>query len=188
MVPETHIPHIKNESDRASIILHASLLENIVLERLKDFMPSLNADEKARIFGFEGPCGSFSNRLRMAHALEAIDRATRRKLEIIKEMRNVAAHANAEVTFDTPEIRQATIELFDIKLRGPLAKLRREAIRYLFEKVCVRACRVVADQRMPTLDTSALIEEAIQRAQRPSLPDKRPEALPRNHPKARKGK
>src|SRR5688500_15178461 len=42
MVPETHMPHIRTESDRASIILLASLIDNFLMERLKELMPSLN--------------------------------------------------------------------------------------------------------------------------------------------------
>jgi hypothetical protein len=166
MVPETHIPHIDRESDRASIVLFAALIENFVQERLKELMPSLNADEKARIFGFEGPCGSFSNRIRMAQALEMIDRPTRRKLELIKEMRNVAAHANTEITFDTPEIKEAVLGLFDVEARQGLARLNRKAMRYLFEMVCKRANVIVVHPEIKTLDTTKLLAETFERAEK----------------------
>jgi hypothetical protein len=100
--PKDHAKHMMEEGDRAAIILFASSIEGTLLYMLKESMPTLNSDEKDRIFNFEGPCGSFSNRIRLAQGLGLIDRQTRKHIELIKEMRNVAAHSYSRVTFDTP--------------------------------------------------------------------------------------
>lgn len=88
------------------------MLEEFLVERIKRLMPGINSEESARLFSYEGPIGSFSNRIRMAQALGVIDRTTRRKFEMIKEIRNVAAHCHARLTFGTPEIRDAVASLF----------------------------------------------------------------------------
>lgn len=110
--PAEHNQQLKNESDRSTIILHGGLIEEMLVSRLGRLMPDINGDERARIFHFEGPLGSFSNRIRMSHALGIIDRPTKRKIEILKELRNVAAHCHKPMSFDLPQVRGAIAQLF----------------------------------------------------------------------------
>lgn len=110
--PGDFVDHVAGESDRSAIILVGSAIDGFLEGRLREQMPSLNSDEAERIFNFEGPCGSFSNRARIAHALGIIDRPTRRKIEVIKEMRNTAAHSFVQVRFDLPPFIEAVAYLF----------------------------------------------------------------------------
>jgi len=110
--PGDHVQHLIDESPRSSIILHGALIEEMLVDRLERLMPSINSEERARLFQFEGPLGSFSNRIRMAQAFEIIDRPTRKRVELIKEMRNAAAHCHARIDFKTPQIRTAVAALF----------------------------------------------------------------------------
>ena len=103
--PEAHVSHMLAESDRSVIILLASNVEATLLGMLEDAMPSLNGEERDRIFNFEGPCGSFSNRIRLAQGLGIINRETRKQVEILKEMRNAAAHSFLPVNYETPAIK-----------------------------------------------------------------------------------
>ena len=134
--PKKHRDLIQErESDRASIILLAAMVERFLVRALNDKMPTINSDERDRLFNFEGPCGSFSNRIRMAQALGIIDRSLRRKLDLVRDMRNVAAHAHPDITFDTPQIREATIALLDEKYRDvaeglSARELRRALVTY----------------------------------------------------------
>lgn len=127
--PSDHVQHMVGESDRSTIILHAATLESFLVKKLEEKMPALNSDERSRLFGFEGPLGSFSNRIRFAHALGIIDRPAKRRFEMIKELRNVAAHCHARLTFGTPQVRDAVASLFgklgrdfdgwdDVEVRG----------------------------------------------------------------------
>ena len=52
--PGDHIEHLINESDRSSIILHAALLEEMLVAQLEKLMPTINGDERDRLFDFEG--------------------------------------------------------------------------------------------------------------------------------------
>lgn len=105
------------------IILNAAVLETYLVGKLKQLMPTLNSDEVDRLFGFDGPCGSFSSRIRMSQALGIIDRPTRRKLDLIRELRNVAAHAHPVIGFDTAEIRDTLVALFSEKDRDAVRRL-----------------------------------------------------------------
>ena len=134
--PLDHRGHIRNESDRTSIILSAAMNERHLVERLSECLAGANSDEKNRLFAFEGPLGSFSNRIRMAQALEIIDRQTRRYLDLIREMRNAAAHAHPSLTFATPEIRSAVEHLFQPPLREVVAGWQPGRVRRAFEIFC----------------------------------------------------
>ena len=105
--PHEHVAHLARESDRSTIILHAALVEAMLLDRLEKLMPSLNGEEMKEVFDFEGPIGSFSNRIRLGHGLGVIDRNTKRSFDTIRVMRNVAAHCHDWITFTTPEIAAA---------------------------------------------------------------------------------
>lgn len=145
---DKQIAHLRRESDRAALILLGAVVEDFLLEKLKERMPDLNRDEQARLFGFEGPCGSFSNKLRIGHALGLFSRSTRRKLEVVKELRNAAAHAHGEINFDTPAVREAMVGFVTPAYREPVSKLPALVLRRLFERICADAILVIADDRL----------------------------------------
>ena len=132
MDPKEHRSRVDEESDRANIILQSAVLERFILFRLDQQMPSINSDERTAIFQFEGPCGSFSSRIKMAQALGIIDRKLRRRLDLIREMRNVAAHAHPDINFETSEIREAVINLCGEKNRDVIESMPRKDVRGMF--------------------------------------------------------
>lgn len=93
-----HADHVFRESDRVAIILSASALEHIITAALEAGMPSLSADEKSRLFGTDGPLGTFSNKIRLAQGLSLFDRAMRKRFDVVRAMRNAAAHCVTPVT------------------------------------------------------------------------------------------
>src|SRR6476619_2679428 len=78
--PKEHKARVEGESDRANLIMQAAVLERFVVHKLVEQMETINADETAAIFQFEGPCGSFSSRIKMAQALGIISRKMRKRL------------------------------------------------------------------------------------------------------------
>jgi hypothetical protein len=78
---------------RAAVITGTALLE-VGLERLlKARMRRLNSDDESAIFGSNGSLGSFSSKIRLAHAFGIIGPVTRRDLASLNDIRNVFAHA-----------------------------------------------------------------------------------------------
>lgn len=96
---------LKNESDRAVVTIFGSILEDELDSLLRKQMVPLSDDDDRRIFGFDGVAGSFSRRILLAYALGLIDSRDRRILDIVREMRNACAHSRAEISFQTPELR-----------------------------------------------------------------------------------
>ena len=169
--PAEHVHYLGRESDRAMIILEAAALEETLLEALKNKMGSLDNDERARIFGFEGPCGSFSNRIRIAQGLGIINRPMRRKFEIIKEMRNVAAHCHFPIGFEVPQIRNAVAALFSEKARKDILTWPPANVRMLFSYANVAFVCVI----IPNIANGFTVDEAyaqVAKARVGALPDK----------------
>jgi len=145
--PNEHTAHVQRESDRSAIILHASSIETCLVYLLKDKMGHLNGEEIKRLFDFEGPIGSFSNRIRMAHALGLIDRPQKKRIEIIKEMRNAAAHCHDVVSFETEAIRQAVFGLYG-RSAATLEEWPGSQTRVLFDLFCVNfTSKLTGDDR-----------------------------------------
>jgi len=91
------------ETDRSSIILMASILDNALATRIAGsvcFSP--NNSEFDYIFRFEGPMGTFSSRMEIACIFGVIEDATYAQLNIIREMRNARAHSRHVLTFADP--------------------------------------------------------------------------------------
>lgn len=164
--PEDHIKHLMGESDRATIILHGALLEEMIVSRLSDLMPSINGEERQRLFNYEGPLGSFSNRIRMAQALGIFDRATKKKCEIIKELRNTCAHCHSQVTFQTPEIQGAIAALFG-KTAEDFSDWTNQEIRELYSIAVNSLAHVVTadelEMNWATLWSNALDVQRLRR-------------------------
>lgn len=187
--PVEHLQTLRGESDRASIILLAGMIESYLVARLRDKMPTLNSDETTRVFGFNGPIGTFSGRIWVAQALGIINRQIRRQLDIIREMRNVAAHAHPNVTFTTPQIKAATVQLFRPDVRPAFEFFEDSAIRKAFEVMCGHIVMTLTGQ--PSDDPNEMTLEIVRReAARlrasPERPQKPPP--PSRSPKGRKGR
>jgi hypothetical protein len=88
------------ESDRASVILASSLLEDILTFRIsKHFCFSPTDEEYDQCFRFDGTMGSFSRKTEIALIFGIIDDRTYQKLDTIREMRNACAHSKYPLTF-----------------------------------------------------------------------------------------
>jgi hypothetical protein len=67
-------------------------------------MRPLSTDEDTRLFGVDGPMGTFSNRIAVAYAFGVIDADDRKKFDFIREMRNACAHSRMPLSFETREL------------------------------------------------------------------------------------
>ncbi len=129
-----------SESDRAVIIMFVSALEDALAERLVEMMPSISGEEKSAekarksIFEFDGPLGSFGRKILFSYALGIIDEVTKGELEILRNVRNQAAHAQVQVTFETPEIDDALFGLLSEDIE-PLWRLPRKR-KTIFSGLC----------------------------------------------------
>lgn len=108
------------ENDRGVIILSGSAIEEVLEREIKKLMPQLNSDERAYLFDYNGPIGTFSSKIRMANALGIISRQIYRKIDLIREMRNSCAHSRQPLTFQSQPIFDAVMCLVhDLRMALP---------------------------------------------------------------------
>ena len=107
---EQVIADFSNESDRGAVILAATGIEDFLEVQLMGMMLPLQNDTNARssMFGANGVCGTFSQKILLSYSLGIIcDRTLRRRIDLVREIRNVCAHSRLPISFDVPEFQEA---------------------------------------------------------------------------------
>jgi hypothetical protein len=95
---------LKDESHRGLVIILVSFIEDALLERLIRELPK-GADHRRDLS--RGPLKSVENRIAMGKALGILTEREAIVLDVFKAMRNACAHSRLEISFDTPELRDA---------------------------------------------------------------------------------
>ena len=109
-----------SESDRAAVILAASLLDDLLANTIAMKMPwDIQVGDVDEIFRFEGPLGSFSARLEIANLFGVIDNDTYGQLSTLREMRNACAHSKHKVSFQDTEVRNVALRMFGASFIAP---------------------------------------------------------------------
>lgn len=89
------------ESDRGCILVAAAVLEtrmsNIFQEQFKQH--NISTKLQKSIFSVLGPLGSFSSKIKLAFALGYISKKSYEDLDIIRKLRNKAAHTTSDFDF-----------------------------------------------------------------------------------------
>lgn len=140
LMPEDFVAALEGESDRGAIILAATMIDDRLKIALQKRMPNINSVEADRIFGIDGIAGSFANRLKLAQALDIIDRPTRQFIELIRAMRNACAHSRQVLTFSTPVIRNAFVGMMQPENANDVTKWPDHQARDIFCLVCGGIC------------------------------------------------
>lgn len=118
------LAEIRGESDRASVILASSqlddLLANAIALKMSESVDIMALDIET-IFRSSGPLGSFSARAEVANLFGVIENETYEQLTILRAMRNACAHSKHPITFKDPLLRNVAIHLFEPKGTTPRA-------------------------------------------------------------------
>jgi hypothetical protein len=149
---------LKGESDRAAVIIAGSLLEDELGKLIGKVMRQLAADDRQRLFGFDGPVGTFSNRILLAYALRLIDSNDRRQLDLLREMRNACAHSRVPLTFETPELRDVARLMAPEEIRAGLEGVK---LRATFILTCALLLMVLVSGKTP--ESQNMAHEIIDR-------------------------
>lgn len=91
------------ESDRACIILASAEME-ARLELLFSKFLITNSNLKKELFSFTGPLGSFSSRIKMAFALNLIDKDFYKLLDLFRSIRNKIVHKGVHTSLEDADI------------------------------------------------------------------------------------
>lgn len=126
-----------NENDRGVIILNGSTMELLLEREIKRRMTHLNGEELTYLFGFNGPVGTFSSKIRMANALGLISRQIYRKMDLVREMRNACAHSREPISFLSKPILAAVLCLVhDLRFTPPNGD-DNDSVRKTFMVACI---------------------------------------------------
>jgi len=88
------------ETDRGAVILAATAFEDKLKKRLLQEFRRLEPTDEANLFGFDRPLGSFSAKIRLAHALRILPDPMKSIAEMVREMRNACAHSAQAISFE----------------------------------------------------------------------------------------
>ncbi len=105
-LPEIELESYGNKSDRAAVILQASIVENILQGTIEKKTRPLSRDLRERLFEGNGPLSSFANKINVAYALGVFADVFRHDLDLIRELRNGFAHTRHPTTFSTPQVAE----------------------------------------------------------------------------------
>jgi DNA-binding MltR family transcriptional regulator len=107
---EGFFEEFQRESDRATAILGAALLDEKLLQLLTAFL--VDDDQQVQLLlDVEQPLGSFGARIRMAYCLGLITRELFDTLTTIKSIRNAFAHQLHGLSFESPGIAKECTKL-----------------------------------------------------------------------------
>jgi hypothetical protein len=99
-------------SDRSMAILMGASLESTLGDFLKLHLRNgLTARDRERLFGSNGPLGTFSSKIIMAYCFEYIGPDTRHDLELIRNIRNQFAHSRRPLRFAIKEVANVCAHL-----------------------------------------------------------------------------
>jgi hypothetical protein len=99
-------------NDRASAVLGAAMVERLLIILAQTKMRMLSKTESDALFFDRGaPLQSFSARIEIAYAIEAITKEEKQHLDEIRRIRNVFAHALRPITFENALVISACVRL-----------------------------------------------------------------------------
>lgn len=151
---------LKDETDRALVVIVGSMIEDFLAQTLKACMRNpANHRERAELWGTQGLLGTFSAKIKMAYALSIIDGGLRDRLDILREMRNACAHSQMPIDFKTAVLVEACRHFLDAKYK-PEFKIKNEAdrkdVRHAFYGETLRLMTSISDLTLHKLQPNAL--------------------------------
>ena len=99
------------ESDRAAVILTASLFDTSLDNLLRSYLVAISTSEDELFDGPNAPIATFSSKILMAHRLGLISTEFARDLHLIRKIRNHFAHNVQGCDFSQPQVAQQVSQL-----------------------------------------------------------------------------
>ncbi len=150
----------ERESDRAAVILVSAKLDELLyLALTKKLLPCPAAQDD--LLRTDGPIGSFSSRITLAHRLGLIDDAFARTLHLIRRIRNDFAHESAGAQLSSGSHADRVRSLFlpfkkyceaRAKQVSSFSNMEKKGLRGQFEFACYY-CIVELDELVDSVVT-----------------------------------
>jgi DNA-binding MltR family transcriptional regulator len=97
---------LTNESDRGCVLAGAAMLEESIEARFRSIFDTRHIPKHLQdsLFNSNGPLATFSGKIKLGYALGLFSRETFSDLEVIRKLRNEAAHVWKEFDFTNKAI------------------------------------------------------------------------------------
>jgi len=98
---------LRKESDRGCVLIMATDIENILASMLDQWFSAIGvitSKQRKNVFDFSGPAGTFSNKIALCKVFGFIDQDLYHDLNVIKDIRNIAAHSNQDFSLSSEDV------------------------------------------------------------------------------------
>lgn len=132
---DVFLAEVQSMSDRTVAIVWGALVEDALRVAIEKRMPHLAPNQVDHLFSTGGILESFSSKAKMALALNIITKAEYDDIDLIRDIRNVFAHAILAIDFTNQPIRDSC------KLFGLLSERQgweNASSRAVFSWACLR--------------------------------------------------
>jgi len=125
---------LSDESDRGSVILAATGLEDMLEMAIGMRLKTLENDVPARkeIFGANGLASTFSQKTLLAYAMGIVDKDLRKKIDLVREIRNGCAHGRLPLSFKRKELQDICKIVIGKDFLSKLVNQKPETLRQAF--------------------------------------------------------
>jgi len=128
----TSFPELVSESDRGAVIIGADIVDSVLYKLFDELMSQdISHKKKKRLFDYSGPLGTFSSKNDMALAVGYINKNTHDCINVLRQIRNDAAHSNFR--FDIKSQQERVREMYNLGTGVPMV-VRNWAFEYLMKR------------------------------------------------------
>ncbi|MBX3009732.1 MAG: DUF4145 domain-containing protein [Melioribacteraceae bacterium] len=102
---------IEGESDRATVIITSSILDQALESVLRNYLVQLNSTDDPLFDSAYAPLSNFSAKIDLAFRIGLLPPNFAKALHLIRKIRNDFAHNVSACTFNEPQVRNRVLEL-----------------------------------------------------------------------------
>jgi hypothetical protein len=155
---------IHDESDRGAILMSATNVEDMLEYKILQRLPTLLEDETARksMFDQDGPLSTFSRKIVMAYAMGIIDKPYRKLIDLVRDIRNTAAHSRLPISVQVPPIKVAIEMLVADSIEGLQTDNPRALLGAYAIKCATLAHYIVNGEKIEGMEALRNFHEGIQ--------------------------
>ena len=136
---DIYIGEFGKETDRASVILAAAMLDDLLCEILKVRLIPCSNSSDALFDNSNAPLANFSSRIEMGYRLGLITHRFARDLHLVRKIRNSFAHDVSGCHFSDMQVRNRVAALeqsMEVNIAGLAETLDRRNPREMFSYMC----------------------------------------------------
>jgi hypothetical protein len=119
--------------DRTCGILAGVFLDNLLFDLLYHCLPESPVVDREALFAFNGPLGSFANKIKLVHLMGLITIGDVASLNVIKDIRNLCAHSlgvreDQVIDFMHPSMLERLKKVYSPKLLEKIPNEKRKRL------------------------------------------------------------